>query len=1002
MRKWLCFVAWVTQVVVVSAQGIEWWGATDDWVETAPGLMQSNLSAPGSSWICTCPSAQGGDIEWRWAADFAGSSANFTRTLLFSLPPGTSPADLASAPPPALPLLALRIGESGSDDGLTCTTSEGVISESLTGQLADGFDAVWRWANGDLSSTAPSFPVLLPVTDLPTPTPECIGFEVTLTSSNLDRVTVGLNHWLAWAPDTLPPSVTSVELLSPDTALWSFNEAINEAIAQGEPNPWQKIQALSTALTPGVPGQISAPNVEDLSGNASGGGNHSVTWTSPDLLTSGSLRFTEILCDPTPSEWLPAAEWVEIANTSPLVQQIADVTWWDEGSGPSMVVPLAPWNGQLHPGERAILSTSDTLLFPSVLQAHLPNGGSLADYGDAIALLPPLGAAVDSVSFGHSDAWDSEGRNGRSWSRTHLEGCSGPVNWHASMAPQGASPGTEDWGESNLPSEMALGTPRVTPLGPGYWEVAFDQPVDPVLPILNGVELTLIADTMLLAEARQLSSHRPLLLAPIVPCFRPDSAWQVTLEPEARFPRAGDLAISEIQTKSTPSSPEWIEITHIGADTLHVAALTANDVRGATERLAPGERMIISFPGPHDLPNSTGDITLRDGLGSPLESIRYTDCFFDRQSDEDRGRSRVRRCLERSGNDPGNWSASRDFAGASPGRPDPAENCPPVATPRWILCGSKDAAAVLRLSQPADEVTGASALDHGLTWQLAASEHPETLTLRTAEGESIAEKPAHCSRASASPVVRWAEILGDTPVEPFVALEGGEPFETADLQWTDAEWVDRSDFWADGVNWWIPGGSEWAFAVCPNRIAAEQVLKMSQMPGFWHKPEIALLDVSGEVPEMLDSMRWHPNRHAPWVESTEGVSLERCGEGWIWLSCRAPEGHSAGQANSASSFCTSAAAAGSLQPAIWIPGGTPLRIQYCGDASDCTPVIREAWTEARVAELSGATGTGECLSWTWEGGNERGPGFPPVGDYFVEIPGCLSRRQSMPFTIRLP
>ena len=793
--------------------------------------------------------------------------------------------------------------------------------------------------------------------------------------------------------------------MAPDTALWSFNEAINEAISQGDPFPWQKKQGLSEALMPGIPSEITAPTVEDLSGNSGGGSHHSVAWTSPDLIERGSFRFTEILCDPTPSDWLPAAEWVEIENTSSYVLQIADLTWWDIGSGPSMILPLSPWNGLMAPGERALLSTADTVLFPGVFQAHLPDGGSLADYGDGVALLPPLGQAVDSVSFGQTASWDPAGRNGRSWSRTHLGGCSGSGNWHASVSPEGATPGSRDWGESNAPNAWADSTtapPRVIPLGPGHWEVTFHQPVDPVLPVKTGVELTLIAETRLRAGALRSPIHRPLHIAPIVPCFQPDSAWQVTLKSEGRFPRAGDLAISEIQTQSTPSSPEWIEITHIGADSLNVAALTANDVRGATERLAPGERMIIAFPGPHDLPNSSGEITLRDGLGNPLESIRYTECFFDRQSDESSGRSLVRRCLERSGNDPGNWSASRDPAGASPRRPDPAENCTPETAPRWILCGNKGVHAVLRLSRPAAEVIGASALDHGLTWQLATGEHPESVILRTAEGEWIVEKPAHCLPADDPPAVKWTEMLGDTPIEPFVAIEGDGPFETADLQWTDAEWVDRSDFSADGVNWWIPGGTEWAFSECPNRLAADQVLKMSQLPGFWQRPEIQLLDVSGEVPEMLDSMRWHPNRHAPWVESTEGVSLERCGEGWVWLSCRTPEGHTAGQANSASSFCTPAAAAGSLNPPVWIPGERPLRVQYCGDASDCRPVIREAWTEARVAELSGATGTGECLSWTWEGDNERGPGVPPIGDYFVEIPGCLTRRQSLPFSIRSP
>lgn len=1001
MRKWWCFVAWVTQVAVASAQVVEWWGATGDWIEAAPGHMQSNLSNPGTSWIYTCPTAEGGDIQWHWAADFAGSSANFTRTLLFSLPPGTSPGDPALDAPPASPLLAFRIGEPGSDDGLTCTLPDGTTFQSFPGELASGFDAVWRWANSELSSTAPDFPVLIPVTTLPLPVPDCIGFEATLTSSNLDRVTVGLSHWRAWAPDTLPPLVTSVELLAPDTALWSFNEAITPS----DPAPWQKLQALSTALIPGALSEISAPQVEDLSGNLSEGSLHSVAWTSPELITRGSFRFTEILCDPTPSDWLPDAEWVEIENASPHLQQIADLTWWDIGSGPSMILPLSPWNGWMAPGERALLSTADTHLFPGVLQAHLPDGGSLADYGDVVALLPPVGAAVDSVIFGQTDSWDSSGRNGRSWSRTHLGGCSGSVNWHASVSPEGASPGFRDWGESTTPNAWAdstTGSPRVIPLGPGHWEVAFNQPIDPVLPVKKGVELTWISDTRLQAVASRSPIHRPLHVAPIVPCFQPDSAWQVTLKAEGNFPRKGDLAIAEIQTQSTSTSPEWIEIAHLGADTLNVTALTANDVRGTTEHLAPGERMIIAFPGPHDLPNSSGEITLRGGLGELLESIRYTDCFFDRQADESRGRSRVRRCLERSGNDPGNWSGSRDVSGASPGRQDPAEACPPLETPRWILCGNRGGHAISRLSHPVEAVTGAEAVDHGLTWEFEGPAHPEFLTITTAEGAWDVEKPAHCERANTPPVVRWTEILGDTPVEPFLALVGELSFETDALAWTDGEWVDRVGWGADGVNWWIPGGSEWAFAVCPNRLATAHALPVVEVPGFWHKPEIQLLDVSGEVPEMLDSMRWHPNRHAPWIGSTEGVSLERCGEGWVWLSCRAPEGHTAGQANSASSFCTSAAASGSLNPSIWIPGKTPLRIEYCGDASDCSPVIREAWSEARIAELSAAAGTGKCLSWTWDGDNDRGPGVPPVGDYYVEIPGCLTRRQSLPFAIRAP
>ncbi|MFN0093269.1 MAG: lamin tail domain-containing protein [Dehalococcoidia bacterium] len=131
----------------------------------------------------------------------------------------------------------------------------------------------------------------------------------------------------------------------------------------------------------------------------SGGSNASGAAAGPSagVASGAGLRLTEVLVDPAEAGRDNGFEWVEVRNDGP---EPVDLTGWRVGDSrtadvlPSLVVA---------PGEYVVIAGSDASFPDGVRVVRLADGtigSGLNNDGDAVRLIDPSGAVVDSVSFG--------------------------------------------------------------------------------------------------------------------------------------------------------------------------------------------------------------------------------------------------------------------------------------------------------------------------------------------------------------------------------------------------------------------------------------------------------------------------------------------------------------------------------------------------------------------------------------------------------------------------
>lgn len=1033
-----------------SGQTLQWHGLPTSWTAVSDSAHVLSLSGPGSAWLYTCPpDIAGSAVRVRWATTFSGSQNNFSAFHLFHLPPGATPGDatLANGPPPES-AWTFHIGEPGAEDGLEVASPDGTEVELFDGELAGPVDMAvgWAWPAGgsSIALSASLDPAEVPPTPVDTldvaatsEPPNCIGWSATVTASNLQGVQFSLEAWEEWTPDTLPPVLVGARLVTADTVVWTANEPL-----AGNGFSHQVRQALAAPATPGVPFWVSSPAVTDLAGNALAADSDSaqVVWTDPALHGPGRVVISEILVDPTPSDWLPEAEWVEVVNVSAFTVQIADLQWFDASSGWSEILPLAPWDGTLGPGERALLTTSTEPLFPGTPQAHLPDGGSLSDYGDEIGLLLPVPSEAalkwsDRVAWDNED-WDGDGRNGRSWQRRYLKGCAGPANWQASAAPLGATPGAPGWFEADshgpVPADSLewISLPRSST----EVEIHFSEPMDPWalewLPAeVSGQASGTDSKRFELRRNANPASGHAERIGGLRTCFGTNrgAAWTWP-ETEFHFAEPGDVMVTEILAEPLAGSPgaphEWVELQNLRGDSIELTGLSINGHK-PIERwiIGPESRATFHFPGPHDLANESGHVVVKTTQGETVDSVRYDPCFFSRKSHIGKGRSMVRTAV--------GWATSGAPDGASPGAVDPTEAAAmpsDALSPSWILCGQTEAdqQAVALLSRPVESVasmtTSVRSLLGGRAWALdwPAEQVPwPELVVHLGNAESVVlPPPAECGIAESEwTEVQLSEVLADTDVEPFIEIRpNGGRISSGQLAMSTSEDplspANRQPLTSHGVDWFLPLEQAWAFAACPNRLHTIRALPLENMPSLWGDPVVSLLQAGEGEWGLADSVFLGNQRHADWVRESHEISLERCGP-TNWTSCRHAAGHTAGADNSTENWCTSAGlsdASARLNASFWWPGGPPLQIVWSSESTACTPqaIICDAWSMREIQDLGAPVPSDDprpSLTWTWEGGTQYGSGVPEAGRYLVRLSGCSNMpvvNRWLPFVIRGP
>lgn len=993
-----------------------WTGDLASWLADSTGWTL-NLSGAGTAWLATCPGPTA-LRHWEWHAHFAPSTANFSRVYLFDAD-SSSGQYLHLGASGALDPVALHHWAPGSPPALS--------AEAFPGYFAAGLASAWT-ATADgltctpLEATPPAFPASAFAWDLDA-VPACIGILATVTASNAQAVRFAL------LPDPVPaapPRLALARLAAPDTLSLCFTAPAVPGDVLGAEGPLAAASAvphssgwpgpsgcfrvpLPAAVTPGSSADFALAGWSDPAGALLPDTGFTV-WRALDGLPPGSLVFTEVLADPTPATRWAELEWVEVLNPGPHAVDVSRATWWDEGTGMAGLEPLFGWDGLLPPGERALLSGGAVPVDPTGAvrprQMRWTGGGTLLDAGDGIGL---LGAEGWAAVLHYERAWWDGAGGGTSVSAACPRCCGSAANW----GPQEASPGAPAPMEHG-PEEVAPAVVEVVPISPRLWAVRCDRPLDPacaprLVPALDGT-VECRADTLYLRwrEDRESEAVR-FQVAGVRACSAPPLRSDTLRGVGAvfRFPRAGDLAITEVLAAPagrTEALAEFVEIMNLSGDTLECKGLRVNSVPVPMRHLGPGERTALNA-GP--LANAGGTVVLTDLAGTLLDRVVYSACAHRDRRDEDSGRSLVRLDPRGPASDLRNWDSSTAELGASPGTADPREAPWKDAHPPQLLSTGQSTTGetVVLFDEPLAQVpTGWSAWI-GATGQDVwpdrawVATHAGPVSDAAGNAQWIAWKTPPLGTEAAG---AWLlnEVLAEpgSAAEPFIELRleghGGQALENLYFAATalpdPSDWVNLTEKW-EGLTLALPAG-EWAFARCPNRLPTQRALP-AELPGLSGNRTV-LLGTPSEVREAVDI---GAAAHVPWLASRTGISLERTRSdpGAAWVS--AAQTSTPGSLNSQwMRDAASEAAALSCSPRTlrlhpspppntaeirWVAPAPGVWHTTC-TAFDCsgTPI---ATLPGSTTLAGGATGT-----WSWDGRRDLCCPVTP-GAYWVRLEACV-------------
>ena len=302
----------------------------------------------------------------------------------------------------------------------------------------------------------------------------------------------------ASSPDTAPPVLQSVLVVSPTVIRLQFDEKLDSArmanpifysVAPGvsiervQLVPFDFRAVELTLAAPLATGQTYSAAVQtrtDCLGNSTGTA-ATVSFSLPVGPRFGDVLITEILADETPTLGLPAAEYLEIYNPSATrALDLGGVRLLKPGNtaNPAVFADTA----RLRPGEYAVVcgSTRGGLFAGFGKVFALTNFPSLSNAGDQLALLGRDGRTLFEVTY--SDRWynDSRKQDG-GWSLEMVDPanfCGGMDNWTASQDASGGTPGRANSVQAANPDRAAPALLRVVALSPTLVRLFFNEKLD--------------------------------------------------------------------------------------------------------------------------------------------------------------------------------------------------------------------------------------------------------------------------------------------------------------------------------------------------------------------------------------------------------------------------------------------------------------------------------------------------------------------------------------------
>jgi hypothetical protein len=559
------------------------------------------------------------------------------------------------------------------------------------------------------------------------PTTSHFGFWIAHTSSRRDQFFFDDVYIGPPIVDTTAAVIDTVIVLSQNELQVNFSEVVEKSSSEklsnyevmpslGAPNAAvrsitdssQVVLAFAGLFQRGTTYRLNATNIEDRNGNVGGSTAGQFDYNIPEEAVFEDVIINEIFPDPTPSVGLPGAEYLELHNRS---TKLLDLTNWTFSNG-STVGTLPPY--LLQPGTYVIVTASsaagDFTIFGDVISPS--SWPSLVNSRDNLGLRSANGTLIDTVDYAISWYKDESKDNG-GWSLERINptsnNCPDITNWSASNDASGGTPGRRN-------SIFSTATDPIPPTSISVSVIAEDS----LLVCFNeSMDATLIADP---SVYELLDEGTPITATAIGPEFRcaklffsdpfeegnsysltvtnvADCAGNLIAAPlSAQFvlgrpATAFEVVINELMPDPSPTvglpDVEFIEIHNRTQEILAIdnwGIQSANSIgRWGNISLEAGAYAIICSPGDSallgrfgqviavsglpSLTNSGDDVKLINEVDEEMDYVYYENLWYRDLLFADGGYS-----LERINpnfvdcNTEGNWIASRDPSGGTPGR----------------------------------------------------------------------------------------------------------------------------------------------------------------------------------------------------------------------------------------------------------------------------------------------------------------------------------------------
>ena len=447
--------------------------------------------------------------------------------------------------------------------------------------------------------------------------------------------------------------------------------------------------------------------------------------TIPNTPNVRSVVFNEIYADPTPSNGLPDAEYIELFNADSIPFELSG--WKLVNSSTEKTLP----SFLLNPNEYVILcDANNTSFFPNSI--GLTSMTALTNSGDSLTLLDFNNNVIDIVSY--TDDWyNSDEKSEGGWSIEQINPykiCSGKLNWAASNNATGGTPGFQNSIYNNSPDIE----------GPSLVDWNLTQANQLILQFNESITVgnsnDFVCDNAQISSVQYLEGNTVVLIT-FTSNLQPETTYtlsQTNLEDcegnfssfsfdiyQGKTPEFGDLIFTEILADPHPVvqgiSSEFIEIFNNSSHTLELKGLSINSsVFEGNQLLLPNEYLILgdvteslsflsvtnkllipSFP---TLTNSGMLLSLTMN-GMHLDSIRYSVDWFNNSFKSNGGWSLELVNPNLPCSNARNWKPCENEIGNTPGEQNSVySNSPDLDLPELQYITSEDSTVVLHLNEP--------------------------------------------------------------------------------------------------------------------------------------------------------------------------------------------------------------------------------------------------------------------------------------------------------------